>query len=99
MRVFTFVELSCTLRCYCQTMSTSLKRKPCLIVMILLPHPLLLSCMAPKSDSVPPAKKLHLRGDWSDTGPKARPEVDSKGGGGRGRERGHLMNRNYVHDG
>ena len=59
---------------------------------------------APKSDSVPPAKKLHLRGDWSDTGPKARPDVDfegggkggeggGEGGGGRGRERGHLMNR------
>ena len=58
---------------------------------------------APKSDSVPPTKKLRLRGDWSDTGPEARPEVDSEGGGeggggggggeGRGRERGHLMNR------
>ena len=52
---------------------------------------------APKGDSVPPAKKLRLRGDWSDTGPEARPEVDSEGGGGEGggggRERGHLMNR------
>ena len=55
---------------------------------------------APKVDSVPPAKKLRLRGDWSDTGPEARPEVDSEGGegggedgGGGGREGGHLMNR------
>ena len=55
---------------------------------------------APKVDSVPPAKKLRLRGDWSDTGPEARPEVDSGGGegggeegGGEGREGGHLMNR------
>ena len=55
---------------------------------------------APKVDSVPPAKKLRLRGDWSDTGPEARPEVDSEGGegggeegGGGGREGGRLMNR------
>ncbi|MCG8623365.1 MAG: hypothetical protein MJE68_15405 [Proteobacteria bacterium] len=55
---------------------------------------------APKVDSVPPAKKLRLRGDWSDTGPEARPEVNSEGGegggeegGGGGREGGHLMNR------
>ena len=53
--------------------------------------PTSLSKPAPTTDSVPPAKKLRLRGDWSDTGPEARPDVDSEGGGGR--ERGHLMNR------
>ena len=47
-----------------------------------------------KGNSVPPAKKLRLRGDWSDTGPEARPEVDSEGrGNGGGREGGPLMSR------
>lgn len=43
-----------------------------------------------KGGSTPPPKKLRLRGDWSDTGPEARPESDSDGGR---RESGHLMNR------
>lgn len=42
------------------------------------------------SEDVPPAKKLRLRGDWSDTGPEARPESSSEEGR---RDRGHLMNR------
>ena len=44
-----------------------------------------------KGESVPPAKKLRLRGDWSDTGPEARPENDSEGG--ESRDQGILMNR------
>ena len=43
-----------------------------------------------KGGSTPPPKKLRLRGDWSDTGPEARPESDTDGGR---REGGHLMNR------
>lgn len=39
------------------------------------------------TDRGPPVKKLRLRGDWSDTGPEARPEAQSANEGGS------LMNR------
>ena len=30
--------------------------------------------MSPSKGNPPPIKRLRLRGDWSDTGPNARPE-------------------------
>jgi len=30
------------------------------------------------TDNLPPAKRLRLRGDWSDTGPNARPDTDEE---------------------
>ncbi|XP_046688667.1 DDB1- and CUL4-associated factor 6-like [Homalodisca vitripennis] len=32
--------------------------------------------MAKPSSGLPPVRRLRLRGDWSDTGPDARPERD-----------------------
>ena len=31
-----------------------------------------------QSPSLPPMKRLRLRGDWSDTGPNARPETEQE---------------------
>ena len=40
------------------------------------------------TEKAPPIKRLRLRGDWSDTGPEARPESQSESS-----SRGNLMNR------
>ena len=32
----------------------------------------------PVTQNIPPVKRLRLRGDWSDTGPNARPEVEQE---------------------
>ena len=45
-----------------------------------------LNCAAaqnPKADSLPPLKRLRLRGDWSDTGPASRPDFDNNEQSGR----------------
>lgn len=35
------------------------------------------------SSGLPPVRRLRLRGDWSDTGPDARPEREAGSGTGR----------------
>ena len=51
-----------------------------------------LNCRSSTNEEPPPAKKFRLRGDWSDTGPNARPE-GSHEPRGRGRLSNALMSR------
>lgn len=58
--------------------------KPCFYSLqgIDIRHSMVEKCKRPKSsqqnvDSPPPVRRLRLRGDWSDTGPEARPEREA----------------------